>query len=203
MEKRLSHNEAYRGFLITRLDVYVSGVRLLKSHLELSDTDLMLKVNDSSIKHLSDYSGEKFVSFLRGNDSLAKGMQDKGLQVIPSPEFPQMPDDKTYFGAYNSPITDIYSNLPGHPADVFQMEVHYSIRSDQDLRNDFGDILAEVLVEFYRRNYGKLALSGENLSSWFANTIDADQPAHPRGLISAFVIHLLESIISKVARNDI
>ena len=163
----------------------------------------MLKVNDSSIKHLSDYSGEKFVSFLRGNDSLAKGMQDKGLQVIPSPEFPQMPDGKTYFGAYNSPITGIYSNLPGHPADVFQMEVHYSIRSDEDLRNDFGDTLAEVLVGFYRRNYGKLALARENLSFWFANTTDADQPVHPRRLISAFVIHLLESIIPKLVRNEI
>ena len=31
----------------------------------------------------------------------------------------------------------------------------------------------------------------------FANNTGADQPAHPRSLISAFVIRLLESIISK------
>ena len=31
----------------------------------------------------------------------------------------------------------------------------------------------------------------------------ADQPAHPRILISAFVIHFLESIISKLATGEI
>ena len=41
----------------------------------------------------------------------------------------------------------------------------------------------------------------ENLSSVFANHTGADQPVHLhlRSLISAFVIHLLESIISKLA----
>ena len=34
---------------------------------------------------------------------------------------------------------------------------------------------------------------------WVANNKGADQPAHPRSLISAFVIGLLESIISKLA----
>ena len=33
----------------------------------------------------------------------------------------------------------------------------------------------------------------------FANNKGADQPAHPRSLISAFVFRFLESIISKLA----
>ena len=37
----------------------------------------------------------------------------------------------------------------------------------------------------------------------FANNKGADQPAHPRSLISAFVIRLLESIISKHATSEI
>ena len=37
----------------------------------------------------------------------------------------------------------------------------------------------------------------------FANNNGADQPAHPRGLISAFVIRFLESIISKPATSEI
>ena len=37
----------------------------------------------------------------------------------------------------------------------------------------------------------------------FANIKGADQPAHPRSLISAFVIRLLESIISKLATGEI
>ena len=37
----------------------------------------------------------------------------------------------------------------------------------------------------------------------FANNEDADQPAHPRSLISTFVIRFLESIISKLATSEI
>ena len=36
-----------------------------------------------------------------------------------------------------------------------------------------------------------------------ANGTGADQPAHPRSLISAFVIHALESTISKLATSEI
>ena len=36
-----------------------------------------------------------------------------------------------------------------------------------------------------------------------ANNTGADQPAHPRSLISAFVIRLMESIICKLATGDI
>ena len=35
------------------------------------------------------------------------------------------------------------------------------------------------------------------------NNTGADQPAHPRSLISAFVIRFLESIISKLATSEI
>ena len=37
----------------------------------------------------------------------------------------------------------------------------------------------------------------------FSNNNGADQPAHPRSLISAFVIRLFESIISKLATSKI
>ena len=37
----------------------------------------------------------------------------------------------------------------------------------------------------------------------FANNKGADQPAHPRRLISAFVISLLERIISTLATSEI
>ena len=38
---------------------------------------------------------------------------------------------------------------------------------------------------------------------WLANTKGANQPAHPRSLISAFDISLLESIISRLATGKI
>ena len=37
----------------------------------------------------------------------------------------------------------------------------------------------------------------------FANNTGADQPAHPRSLISAFVFRFLESIIRKLATGEI
>ena len=37
----------------------------------------------------------------------------------------------------------------------------------------------------------------------FANSTGADSPAHPRSLISAFVIRVLESTISKLATSEI
>ena len=41
------------------------------------------------------------------------------------------------------------------------------------------------------------------MSSVFANNKGADQPVHPRSLISAFVIRLLENIISRHATREI
>ena len=43
------------------------------------------------------------------------------------------------------------------------------------------------------------ASSWENLFMPYANNKSADQPAHPHSLISAFVIHCLDSIISLVS----
>ena len=37
----------------------------------------------------------------------------------------------------------------------------------------------------------------------FANKNGTDQPTHPRSLISAFVIHLLEKIILRLATSEI
>ena len=48
-----------------------------------------------------------------------------------------------------------------------------------------------------------MASTRENLSSGFANNKGADQPAHPRSLISAFIIRLMESIISRLATREV
>ena len=38
---------------------------------------------------------------------------------------------------------------------------------------------------------------------WFANNTGANQPVHPRSLISAFVIRFLKNIICKLATGEI
>ena len=52
-------------------------------------------------------------------------------------------------------------------------------------------------------NTNNLFFVRENLSSGCANNKDADQSALLGSLISAFVIHLLECIISKLATSEI
>ena len=42
---------------------------------------------------------------------------------------------------------------------------------------------------------------GLDASSEFANNKETDQPAHSRNLISTFVIHMLESIISELGTS--
>ena len=37
----------------------------------------------------------------------------------------------------------------------------------------------------------------------YVNNKDADQPAHPRSLISAFVVHCQDSMISKLAKSKL
>ena len=49
----------------------------------------------------------------------------------------------------------------------------------------------------------KWAATQENLSWWFLNNKGADQPAHPRSLISVFVFCLFESIISGHITSEI
>ena len=53
------------------------------------------------------------------------------------------------------------------------------------------------LYSLYGPRRGKTCLRG------FANNTGADQPAHPRSLISAFVFRCLESIIYKLATGEI
>ena len=47
------------------------------------------------------------------------------------------------------------------------------------------------------------ATSWENLFMPYVNNKDADQPAHPCSLISAFIVHCLDSIILLLARAEI
>ena len=65
--------------------------------------------------------------------------------------------------------------------------------------------VCSVIIMFLipeKNNKLNLGIDERNLSSGIANNKGTDQPAHPRSLISAFVIYLLESIISKLATNS-
>ena len=58
-----------------------------------------------------------------------------------------------------------------------------------------------LIKVYFTKTYGprreKTCLQG------FANNTGLDQPVHPRSLISAFVIRLFESIISRPATSEL
>ena len=68
------------------------------------------------------------------------------------------------------------------------------------------EALRDLKVELIaRKDVSMIILASvrENLSSVFANNKSADQPAHLHRLISTFVVHFLESMISKLASGEI
>ena len=59
----------------------------------------------------------------------------------------------------------------------------------------------KIITESHNINLHSCVSTRENLSSGCANNKGANQSAHPRSLISAFVIRLLVRIISKLATS--
>ena len=64
--------------------------------------------------------------------------------------------------------------------------------------------LCPMLFVYNQTNYTQYGPRREKTCLWgFANNKGSYQPAHPRRLISAFVIRLLDSFISKLASSEI
>ena len=63
------------------------------------------------------------------------------------------------------------------------------------LQSDYSDFFLNIC---FSSEVVNSALTRQNLASGFSNNTGADQPAHLCGLISAFVIPILESIIFKL-----
>ena len=84
----------------------------------------------------------------------------------------------------------------------YTISIHESHREKTYLR-DFATKLGSTQSAQLQRLARIWASTRENLSSGCANNTDADQLAHPRRLISAFVIRFLERIISKLATSEI
>ena len=64
--------------------------------------------------------------------------------------------------------------------------------------------ILSMVCKFYTMIFLLIQPRREKTCLWgFANSKGADQPAHPRRLISAFNIRLFESVLSKLATSEI
>ena len=68
-----------------------------------------------------------------------------------------------------------------------------------DLKTGVGKSVSRIVQTFLSNGVYNWATSWENLTLPYANNKGADQPAHLCSLISAFVIHCLDSIISVIS----
>ena len=88
-----------------------------------------------------------------------------------------------------------------HSKTVQQFWLLCSITASKVMRNKLDNHFGVVQKNTYQLLNGprreKICLRG------FANNTGADQPAHPRSLIRAFVIRVFESTISKLATSEI
>ena len=66
-----------------------------------------------------------------------------------------------------------------------------------------GPILGKFGGGPYEEHLGKFIWALKTCLQGYANNKGADQPSHPRRLVSAFVIGLLENIISRLATSEI
>ena len=82
------------------------------------------------------------------------------------------------------------SSLLGQTCSLNELDINIMMGETKYLSSLVCEIL--VLISYGPRRE-KTRLRG------FANNKGADQPAHPRSLISVFVIHLLEIVISRLA----
>ena len=66
------------------------------------------------------------------------------------------------------------------------------------------EIIAVIILKFEQGGFSLYEPRHEkNLFLPYANNKGADQPAHPRSLISTFVVRCLDSIISLVSISEI
>ena len=93
----------------------------------------------------------------------------------------------------------------------FSVPLHKELRSLSTVSRPFGvEYRSKMILMMFFENTCDLclleyiwALTQETCLRRFANNTEADQPAHPCRLISAFVIRFLESIICKLATGEI
>ena len=89
--------------------------------------------NDSTIGNLADHVKINFETLIRGKNSLGHLMEERGINVIPSPHHP-FPKDKNYLtGGF---ITRHYGSKSGGNVDAIQIEIPVNDRDSKRKKKD-------------------------------------------------------------------
>lgn len=139
---------------VARIEI---GYLLSAAQLRSSDAALSagLVMRQSSIARLvgDARSGASDVALLRGAPSLGALLYGAGYPAVPSPSDLAPKDADAYFnGGYN---TVRHGSVSGGLTDAVQLECYYAgVRDTAENRAAFADVLASVLAQFLKAQYG-------------------------------------------------
>ena len=131
------------------------GYGLWASELQLSDEALNTNtyINYSAIRSLvgDNLQGLKHAELLRGSLSMGSRLEDSEIPAIPSSQNPYpLPNESYYSGGYN---TLRHGSMNGGSIDGIQVAINTSIRLYEDVRIDFSDSMAVILMDFLDTHY--------------------------------------------------
>jgi hypothetical protein len=132
------------------------GYRILKSELQLPDTELddMIYVDYASIKNLvnGNLNSLTLSGLLRGEDSFGQLYENENFYAVPSQNDPYPFNSEAYFsGGYN---TERHGSRLGGTIDGIQIECNMDgVRDTENNREEFAMTTAQVLKSYLEKHY--------------------------------------------------
>lgn len=128
------------------------GLGVSKTYLNMSDSIIKTRVNNSTIKNLCTVGGADFLEVLKGATSLGGMLDSLGWKSTPSPAYPAPPDSVTFF--YAGQNTWRYGSKHGGTIDATHLESYWKFMVLSANRSKYSNDLADAILDFMNIHYG-------------------------------------------------
>ncbi len=127
------------------------GLGLSKTYLNMPDSNIMTRVNHSTIKNLCTVGGADFLEVLKGPTSLGGMLDSLGWKSCTSPAYPSPPDSVTFF--YAGQNTWRYGSRSSGTIDATHLESYWKFMVIPANRSKYSNDLADVIIDFMNIYY--------------------------------------------------
>ncbi|MCH2021970.1 MAG: hypothetical protein MK207_05765 [Saprospiraceae bacterium] len=128
------------------------GLGVSKTFLNMSDSIIMTRVNNSTIKNLCTVGGADFLEVLKGPTSLGGLLDSLGWKSSPSPTHPAPPDTVTFF--YAGQNTWRYGSKNNGEIDATHLESYWKFMVLSANKSKYSNDLADAIISFMNIHYG-------------------------------------------------
>lgn len=128
------------------------GLGVSKTYLNLSDSVIMTRVNNSTIKNLCTVGGANFLEVLKGSTSLGGMLDSLGWKSTTSPHFPAPPDTVTFY--YAGQNTWRYGSKNSGTIDATHLESFWEFMVLATNQSKYFNDLANSMLSFMNIHYG-------------------------------------------------